>query len=122
MTNWLSLAMMPLQFALFLNALCWIHAERHFRKFIPVADQIRLELEQVCDAIWNLYHELKEYKRDPKAQQKEAQEARGVLPVEELEKPLQVLRKPVVSKKYHFGNTCKAGWVVLEKSLHLLPL
>jgi Transposase IS66 family len=59
------------QFALSLNALCWIHSERHFRKFIPVSDQIRLELEQVRDAIWNLYHALKAYKADPKAGQKE---------------------------------------------------
>jgi len=60
------------QFALSLNALCWIHAERHFRKFIPVSDQIRLELEEVRDAIWNLYHGLKAYKKDPRADQKEA--------------------------------------------------
>ena len=59
------------QFALSLNALCWIHAERHFRKFIPVSDQIRLELEQVRDAIWNLYRALKAYKKDPVGHQKE---------------------------------------------------
>jgi Transposase IS66 family len=59
------------QFALSLNALCWIHAERHFRKFIPVSDQIRLELEQVRDAIWDLYRGLKAYKADPKENQKE---------------------------------------------------
>lgn len=60
------------QFELSLNALCWIHAERHFRKFIPVSDQIRLELEQVRNAIWNLYRALKAYKADPKVDQKEA--------------------------------------------------
>lgn len=60
------------QFAFSLNALCWIHAERHFRKFIPVSDQIRLELEKVRDAIWNLYRGLREYKNDPKEYQKEA--------------------------------------------------
>ena len=59
------------QFALSLNALCWIHAERHFRKFIPVSDQIRLELEQVRDAIWNLYRALKTYKMDPEECHKE---------------------------------------------------
>lgn len=58
------------QFALSLNALCWIHAERHFRKFIPVSDQIRLELEQVRDAIWNLYHALKVHKVEPIEEQK----------------------------------------------------
>jgi hypothetical protein len=60
------------QFAISLNALCWIHAERHFRKFIPVSDQIRLELEQVRDAIWNLYSSLKVYKTAPTMNQKAA--------------------------------------------------
>ena len=60
------------QFALSLNALCWIHAERHFRKFIPVSDQVRLELEQIRDAIWSLYHNLKGYKAKPKADRKVA--------------------------------------------------
>ena len=59
------------QFALSLNALCWIHAERHFRKFIPGSDQIRLELESIRDAIWDLYRALKAYKADPKENQKE---------------------------------------------------
>lgn len=58
------------QFALSLNALCWIHAERHFRKFIPVSDQIRLELDQVRDAIWTLYNALKAYKVNPTVEQK----------------------------------------------------
>lgn len=58
------------QFALSINALCWIHAERHFRKFIPVSDQIRLELELVRDAIWNLYRALKTYKIDPDEHQR----------------------------------------------------
>jgi len=60
------------QFALSLNALCWIHAERHFRKFIPISDQIRLELDLVRDAIWDLYHQLKAYKADPKEDKKGA--------------------------------------------------
>lgn len=58
------------QFALSLNALCWIHAERHFRKFVPISDQVRLELEQVRDAIWNLYFALKGYKTAPTVGQK----------------------------------------------------
>ena len=60
------------QFALSLNALCWIHAERHFRKFIPVSDQVRLELEQIRDAIWSLYRDLKVYKAKPEADRKAA--------------------------------------------------
>ena len=60
------------QFALSLNALCWIHAERHFRKFIPISDQIRLELDHVRQAIWGLYQDLKAYKANPKIDRKEA--------------------------------------------------
>lgn len=60
------------QFALSLNALCWIHAERHFRKFIPGSDRVRLELEQVRDAIWTLYQGLKEYRTDPNENKKES--------------------------------------------------
>jgi hypothetical protein len=60
------------QFALSLNALCWIHAERHFRKFIPVSDQVRLELEDIRNAIWNLYRDLKVYKKSPEIDRKEA--------------------------------------------------
>jgi len=60
------------QFALSLNALCWIHAERHYRKFIPVSDQVRLELDQVRDAIWSLYRDLKVYKTNPETDRKEA--------------------------------------------------
>jgi hypothetical protein len=60
------------QFALSLNALCWIHAERHFRKFIPVSDQVRLELDQVREAIWSLYRDLKAYKANPEIDRKKA--------------------------------------------------
>jgi hypothetical protein len=60
------------QFGLSLNALCWIHAERHYRKFIPVSDQVRLELDQVRDAIWSLYRDLKAYKANPETDRKEA--------------------------------------------------
>jgi len=59
------------QFALSLNALCWIHAERHFRKFIPISDKIRLELEQMRDLIWDFYRTLKTYKLGPNVDQKE---------------------------------------------------
>lgn len=60
------------QFALSLNALCWIHAERHFRKFIPTSDQIRLELDHVRNSIWGFYRNLKMYKAKPEDSQKEA--------------------------------------------------
>lgn len=42
------------QLSLSLNALCGIHAERHFRKFITVSDGIRLELDHVRHAIWSI--------------------------------------------------------------------
>jgi hypothetical protein len=51
------------QFDIFINSLCWIHEERHYRK-LPVLNQ---ETQQVIDKvrgeIWELYQSLKSYKK-----------------------------------------------------------
>lgn len=49
----------------FLNALCWIHAERTINKIIPFSDANRAAQEGVRDQIWKLYQDLKEYKAAP---------------------------------------------------------
>jgi len=53
------------QFDVFIRSLCWIHEERHYRKIIPVNDEMRKEIEKVRDGIWDLYKGLKEYKVVP---------------------------------------------------------
>lgn len=46
----------------FLNALCWIHAERTINKIIPFSDDNRQAQELVRDQIWRFYQDLKAYK------------------------------------------------------------
>lgn len=49
----------------FLNALCWVHAERTINKIIAYTDTNREALKGVQDQIWNFYQQLKEFKETP---------------------------------------------------------
>ena len=53
------------QIAGFLNALCWVHAERTLHKLIAVTDATRAAQEHVRDQIWTFYQDLKAYKLEP---------------------------------------------------------
>lgn len=53
------------QFNILTHALCWIHEERHYRKFISLKENERELIDGIRDAIWNLYEQLKEYKTTP---------------------------------------------------------
>lgn len=53
---------------LFINTLCWIHEERHYRKLIMTTDEARVDLERVKGQIWTFYQTLKAYKMNPDQQ------------------------------------------------------
>ena len=53
---------------LFINTLCWIHEERHYRKLIMTTDKARDDLERVKEQIWTFYQTLKAYKTNPDKQ------------------------------------------------------
>ncbi len=53
------------QFAILLHALCWVHAERLVHKLIPLNDRHRQDQERVRGEIWELYADLKAYRRNP---------------------------------------------------------
>ncbi len=53
------------QFAILLHALCWVHAERLVHKLIPLNDQHRQDQERIRGDIWDLYADLKAYRRNP---------------------------------------------------------
>jgi hypothetical protein len=53
------------QFDVLTHALCWIHEERHYRKFITLTEEERVLIDGIRDAIWTLYEQLKEYKITP---------------------------------------------------------
>jgi hypothetical protein len=56
----------------FLNALCWIHAERNINTIIPFSDSNREAQECVQDQIWTFYNDLKAFKESPDEEQKNA--------------------------------------------------
>jgi hypothetical protein len=56
----------------FINALCWVHAERHIHTIIPYFEENRLAQQLVRDQIWNLYRDLKAYKSAPTIAMKDA--------------------------------------------------
>jgi len=47
------------QFAVFDHAACWVHMERPLRKIVISNESVKKELEQVREAIWDLYRTLK---------------------------------------------------------------
>jgi len=59
-----------------LHALCWVHAERTIHKIIPYTDKQRSALNSTRDKIWQLYADLKAYKKNPTAQKKNELENR----------------------------------------------
>jgi hypothetical protein len=59
------------QFNVLCHALCWVHAERLIGKVVPFSDQAEKDLESVKEQIWNLYADLKDYKRHPNEKDKQ---------------------------------------------------
>ncbi len=64
------------QFNILLHGLCWVHAERLVHKLIPLNEAHRKDIASVRDQIWSLYAKLKEYKKHPSPECKEALQAR----------------------------------------------
>lgn len=58
------------QFAVFINSLCWIHEERHYRKFQVFNSETEQAIAHVRGQIWELYKGLKAYKEAPSAFEK----------------------------------------------------
>jgi hypothetical protein len=53
------------QFNVLQHALCWVHAERLIHKLIPLNDLHREDVARVRGQVWDLYRDLKAYKRRP---------------------------------------------------------
>ena len=53
------------QFNVLLHALCWVHAERLIHKLIPLNSRHRDDVARIRGQVWNLYSDLKAYKRQP---------------------------------------------------------
>lgn len=51
------------QFNVLLHALCWIHTDRVFQRILPLNDTHAKEIDWVHTQIWEIYSDLKQYKR-----------------------------------------------------------
>jgi len=58
------------QFNVFMHALCWVHAERTINKLVGFNDKQTEALEEIRSRIWELYEELKDYKKLPGKEKK----------------------------------------------------
>src|SRR5205823_648428 len=58
------------------HASCWVHAERPLARMVPYHEAHRAVVETMRQQIWELYQELKTYRRQPDAAQKPLLEAR----------------------------------------------
>ena len=63
------------QFNVLAHALCWIHANRVFQRIVPLNVIHAQELNWVHTQIWEIYADLKQYKRNPRADLKTAIDA-----------------------------------------------
>jgi hypothetical protein len=64
------------QFDILVHASCWVHAERPLARAVPYNEAHRAALEKVRQQLWELYQELKAYRRHPDPRQKAVLEAR----------------------------------------------
>lgn len=49
----------------FLSSLCWVHAERHVARLVPINAKQRRAQARVRDEIWTYYQQLKAYREHP---------------------------------------------------------
>lgn len=54
----------------FLTGLCWVHAERHVARLVPMNAKQRRAHERVRDEIWTYYQQLKAYREHPTKREK----------------------------------------------------
>jgi len=92
------------QFNILLHALCWIRAERPLLQLIALTQENQQDLDNVLSKFWELYRELKEYKKAATIKQKEF-----------LEKEFDTLVSTKTS--FHSVNLCLAKLAQNKKEL-----
>lgn len=60
------------QFNILIHSLCWIHEERHYRKFIALTEEEKVLIASMRDGIWEVYKALKKHKAAPTKESKKS--------------------------------------------------
>lgn len=58
------------QFNILIHSLCWVHEERHYRKFIALHEEEKKLIATIRNGIWELYEALKKHKAMPTLESK----------------------------------------------------
>jgi hypothetical protein len=64
------------QYDVLVHAACWIHAERPLARLIPYSEKHRVAIEAVRGQIWELYQDLKGYRKQPEPSRRSELESR----------------------------------------------
>jgi len=92
------------QFNILIHALCWVHVERNLQKIHTYTEPQRRELDQVLNAFWKLYQDLKDYKCQS-----------------EKKKPCQLAKKRIkIVKSFEAICDWQTEWIALQKGLDKL--
>lgn len=106
------------QFRILIHALCWIHEERHYRKFITLTEEERTLIDGIRDMIWELYEELKQYKKTPTQELRQTIEESfdGLFSCETASAAINDLLKNTKSRKEGLLRVLEYPWMILHNN------
>jgi len=106
------------QFNILIHALCWIHEERHYRKFISLKENEKVLIEGIRDSIWNFYEQLKEYKINPTEDLQKFIETEfdGLFSCETESKAINALLKNTMSRRDGLLKVLDYPWLLLHNN------
>jgi Transposase IS66 family len=106
------------QFNILIHALCWIHEERHYRKFVSLTENERVLIDGIRDTIWNLYEQLKEYKVKPGEDFRKLieEEFDGLFSCETESNAINDLLKNTMSRREGLLKVLEYPWLMLHNN------
>ncbi|HEY6436583.1 MAG TPA: transposase [Ignavibacteriaceae bacterium] len=106
------------QFNILIHALCWIHEERHYRKFVSLTENEKELIDGIRDTIWNLYEQLKEYKVKPAEELRKLieEEFDGLFSCETESSAINDLLKNTMSRREGLLKVLDYPWLMLHNN------
>jgi hypothetical protein len=106
------------QFRILIHALCWVHEERHYRKFIALTEEEAVLISGIRDMIWDLYENLKQYKKTPTQELRKAIEESfdGLFSCKTNSLAINDLLKNTYSRRDGLLRVLEYPWIILHNN------
>ncbi len=106
------------QFRILTHALCWVHEERHYRKFISLTEEEGILIAGIRDMLWDLYEDLKQYKKTPTQELRKAIEDNfdGLFSCETESTAVNDLLKNSKSRREGLLRVLEYPWMILHNN------